>query len=75
VTLSGCSSLYKLNHLAANDQSDKEWTAVVSAAPGTNAEPAKATTPPTPPRCKEGASAEQSAECDRLKRNSDTSQR
>jgi hypothetical protein len=68
----GCSSLYKLNHLATKDQTEKDWTAVGNPAAGPAAQPAKATTPPATAQCKEGASAEELRECDRLKRSQDS---
>ena len=71
-SLVGCSSLYQLNHLATKDRTEKEWTAVANPAAGPNAQPAKATTPPAVAQCKEGASAEELRECDRLKRGQDT---
>ena len=63
--------MYKLNHLATKDQTEKEWTAVANPAAGPAAQPAKETTPPATARCKEGAFAEELRECDRLERGLD----
>jgi len=71
-SLAGCSSLYKLNHLTAKDQTEKEWTAVANPAAAPSAQPAKATTAPATAQCKEGASAEELRECDRINRGQDT---
>jgi hypothetical protein len=75
VGLAGCSSLYTLNHITPKDQTEKEWSVVADPRAAPRAEPAKATAPSAAPQCKEGASAEELRECDRLKRGQDSAGR